>query len=701
MFMKRRKLLLIPLIALLLGGCGDSSSSAVVTSEAPVTSVSEEVTPTGITISGPGSLAVDESAYFNVTVKPEGAPQSVTWSTSDATKATVTESGEVTGVSEGNVFVIATSTVKAEVTAQVPLVITPKVIVAPDPTEILITSVDDLTTVSVDKTLKLNATVLPVDASQEVNWSSSDETKATVDATGLVTGVALGTVNITATSAVKESVKKVFTLEVVEDAITQNWEEMAYSSHADFVNKNTEDGTPFKVRGVVTYAAPVTAEGTVEYFIQNGTEGYYIYKQDNDLFPVTVGNSYTVGGYFKNYFGTFELVDVEYFVPHDPALTYEVVDISDKDVLSLDIMAEHQASFVEIKAAVISVLPTNYTKAYNVKVNVGDKEFTLRVDPALMSADEFNAITTLFQGTAPGSAIDVVGVMSAFGYGTPANQMKIVRSTDITAAGMTDKQATEVAAASLEIVESIPLNVNNVTLPTTLEGYEGVTVEWTSSNAALNTETGAVTHPVSTLDLTLTATVKKGTDQTVRSWTVTVFGTNLESLSFLHTLDLEDADPSGSYGCSNTKPKYTVEATNDMVDLGDPVTKWQLKNALIGGDNNDKRTGMYAIRTQSNNDQARSGRIELQDNVYDFNMLEFDAAIYGANRKGMVLMFEVSTDDGVTWTQLEREYTINHFDLVKYRVRTGTTGNVRVAIVLKAGTGQRINIDNIRLIKEA
>ncbi|HQB97196.1 MAG TPA: Ig-like domain-containing protein [Bacilli bacterium] len=699
--MKRRKLLLIPLIALLLGGCGDSSSSAVVTSEAPVTSVSEEVTPTGITISGPGSLAVDESAYFNVTVKPEGAPQSVTWSTSDATKATVTESGEVTGVSEGNVFVIATSTVKAEVTAQVPLVITPKVIVAPDPTEILITSVDDLTTVSVDKTLKLNATVLPVDASQEVNWSSSDETKATVDATGLVTGVALGTVNITATSAVKESVKKVFTLEVVEDAITQNWEEMAYSSHADFVNKNTEDGTPFKVRGVVTYAAPVTAEGTVEYFIQNGTEGYYIYKQDNDLFPVTVGNSYTVGGYFKNYFGTFELVDVEYFVPHDPALTYEVVDISDKDVLSLDIMAEHQASFVEIKAAVISVLPTNYTKAYNVKVNVGDKEFTLRVDPALMSADEFNAITTLFQGTAPGSAIDVVGVMSAFGYGTPANQMKIVRSTDITAAGMTDKQATEVAAASLEIVESIPLNVNNVTLPTTLEGYEGVTVEWTSSNAALNTETGAVTHPVSTLDLTLTATVKKGTDQTVRSWTVTVFGTNLESLSFLHTLDLEDADPSGSYGCSNTKPKYTVEATNDMVDLGDPVTKWQLKNALIGGDNNDKRTGMYAIRTQSNNDQARSGRIELQDNVYDFNMLEFDAAIYDANRKGMVLMFEVSTDDGVTWTQLEREYTINHFDLVKYRVRTGTTGNVRVAIVLKAGTGQRINIDNIRLIKEA
>ena len=46
----------------------------------------------------------------------------------------------------------------------------------------------------------------------------------------------------------------------------------------------------------------------------------------------------------------------------------------------LDEMATHQASFVETKAGVISVLPTSYTKAYNVKIMVGDQEFTLRVD---------------------------------------------------------------------------------------------------------------------------------------------------------------------------------------------------------------------------------------------------------------------------------------------------------------------------------
>ena len=117
---------------------------------------------------------------------------------------------------------LSTSTVNVDLSAQVSLAITPKVIVTPDPTEILINSVDDLTIVSVGGTLKLNATVLPVEASQEVLWSSSDTSKAEVDNTGLVSGIAVGPVDITATSAVKGTVKKVFSLEVVEDAVGQN-----------------------------------------------------------------------------------------------------------------------------------------------------------------------------------------------------------------------------------------------------------------------------------------------------------------------------------------------------------------------------------------------------------------------------------------------------------------------------------------------
>lgn len=55
--------------------------------------------------------------------------------------------------------------------------------------------------VEVDATVQLTATVAPDDAYvQDVTFSSSDETKATVDATGLVTGVAVGSATVTVTT---------------------------------------------------------------------------------------------------------------------------------------------------------------------------------------------------------------------------------------------------------------------------------------------------------------------------------------------------------------------------------------------------------------------------------------------------------------------------------------------------------------------
>lgn len=56
-------------------------------------------------------------------------------------------------------------------------------------------------TVAKDSTTQLTATVTPADATnKKVTWTSSDEAVATVDSTGLVTGVAAGTATITATA---------------------------------------------------------------------------------------------------------------------------------------------------------------------------------------------------------------------------------------------------------------------------------------------------------------------------------------------------------------------------------------------------------------------------------------------------------------------------------------------------------------------
>ena len=77
--MKRRRLLLIPLVALLLSGCKTSSSEGSV-----VTTTSSEAQLHQLV-----SLLVAQAVWrlmvslFSATVKPEGAPQSVARATSD------------------------------------------------------------------------------------------------------------------------------------------------------------------------------------------------------------------------------------------------------------------------------------------------------------------------------------------------------------------------------------------------------------------------------------------------------------------------------------------------------------------------------------------------------------------------------------------------------------------------------------------
>lgn len=83
---------------------------------------------------------------------------------------------------------------------------------------VAITQEDELDVVSVGGELQLAALVLPEDASDKnVVWTSSNETVATVDETGLVTGVAMGEVTITAACG---EVSATYDLTVVAAAAT-------------------------------------------------------------------------------------------------------------------------------------------------------------------------------------------------------------------------------------------------------------------------------------------------------------------------------------------------------------------------------------------------------------------------------------------------------------------------------------------------
>lgn len=74
--------------------------------------------------------------------------------------------------------------------------------------------VSGVTTIKVGQAIQLSAVVSPTGASQEVTWSSLDVAKATVNASGLVTGVGTGSVVIRATSKSVATVKGDYTITV-------------------------------------------------------------------------------------------------------------------------------------------------------------------------------------------------------------------------------------------------------------------------------------------------------------------------------------------------------------------------------------------------------------------------------------------------------------------------------------------------------
>ncbi len=118
---------------------------------------------------------------------------SLTWSSADASVATVTQDGLVTGVGGGTAQITATAgnaSGSATVTVEVPVA--------------SVSIVPESITVAEGSSVQLTAEVRDADGNllqeRQVMWSSPDPEIASVDQTGRVSGIARGSVQITATS---------------------------------------------------------------------------------------------------------------------------------------------------------------------------------------------------------------------------------------------------------------------------------------------------------------------------------------------------------------------------------------------------------------------------------------------------------------------------------------------------------------------
>jgi len=162
-----------------------------------------------VDINGTKSLAANV-VYTGTPVDVNANPQIVTWTSSDSSIASVDSTGTVTGKAAGTVTITATS-----ITDDVPGTKTGTASITVNPAPIAATvSLMDTATVSKGLTVTLTATL--TGSATAVNWSSSDTTIATVNASGVVTGVKAGTAVITAASSTDATVKDTCTVTVTE-----------------------------------------------------------------------------------------------------------------------------------------------------------------------------------------------------------------------------------------------------------------------------------------------------------------------------------------------------------------------------------------------------------------------------------------------------------------------------------------------------
>jgi trimeric autotransporter adhesin len=133
-------------------------------------------------------------------VTPSGTSTDITWSSTNASVATVSQNGMVTGVATGNVYVIATSVAMPSVKDSTSFTVMEPVLAT------ISVSPHSASTIAGGQ-IVLNANIKVINGlSTGILWSSSNSAVATVSQNGVVSTIAGGSVLITASSVAVPSV---------------------------------------------------------------------------------------------------------------------------------------------------------------------------------------------------------------------------------------------------------------------------------------------------------------------------------------------------------------------------------------------------------------------------------------------------------------------------------------------------------------
>ena len=160
-----------------------------------VTVESNPIPPTDIDVSPSyKTIKVGETFYCDYTLTPSNATTTVTWYSDNSSVASVNSSGKVTGVSVGTTYINAKTANGKEDWCKVTVESNPI-----PPTDIGVSP--SYKTIKVGETFYCNYTLTPSNATTTVTWYSDNSSVASVNSSGKVTGVSVGTTYINAKTA--------------------------------------------------------------------------------------------------------------------------------------------------------------------------------------------------------------------------------------------------------------------------------------------------------------------------------------------------------------------------------------------------------------------------------------------------------------------------------------------------------------------
>ena len=163
-------------------------------------------------------LTVGDTMQAAAAVLPENADnKEVTWTSSDETVANVSEAGLITAKAAGTATIKATAKDGSGVSGELVITVKAKQ-VTPDPEPVKVASISvtaDKKELEIGGTAQAAAAVLPENAdNKEVTWTSSNESAVTVNESGLIKAIGVGSADIIATAKDGSSVTGKVTITV-------------------------------------------------------------------------------------------------------------------------------------------------------------------------------------------------------------------------------------------------------------------------------------------------------------------------------------------------------------------------------------------------------------------------------------------------------------------------------------------------------